>query len=204
MKRLCEAVPVTNDEPTDEPGREPTAELTEERSEPAVARRFPRAAVIVLVAAAVLVAGGAVAAAVLPAERVSGQARASRPAAEARTTIGRECLEQGGRFQLLIYFDRPEADDDMRAAAAALDADPRVSRVRTETRNEAYVRFKEIFADRPDMIEVVRPEALPASVLVLPIDAVAPTDLADDLPDEVVGVDSVELEACLLPGRPGR
>ena len=51
---------VTGD-PTDEPGREPDAEPDGERPEPGVSRRFPRGAVIVLVAAAALVVAGAVA-----------------------------------------------------------------------------------------------------------------------------------------------
>lgn len=35
-----------------------------------------------------------------------------------------------------------------------------------ETREEAYQRFKELYKDEPDLVEKVRPESFPESLLV--------------------------------------
>jgi hypothetical protein len=180
---------VTNDEPA------------EERVEAGGSRRLPRPAVIVLVAAVALAVAGAVAGVVLPAERITGSAAMSRPPADPSTALGRQCLAEGGRLQLTIRFPGARADDEMRVAADALRDDPRAARVLTETRDEAFARFKKIFADQPDMLELVRPESMPAAIEVLTVDDVDPAALAADLPAEVVG--ELWPESCLLPGKPG-
>jgi FtsX extracellular domain len=68
---------------------------------------------------------------------------------------------------VVIYFTGPDPDPVMRAAAAELRDDERFESVREETRQQAYTRFKEIFADQPELVELARPDALPASVTLL-------------------------------------
>ena len=65
---------------------------------------------------------------------------------------------------VILYFNDSDPDPDMRAAAAQLRDDERFETVQEETRQEAYVKFKEIFADQPELVELARPEALPAAV----------------------------------------
>jgi hypothetical protein len=65
---------------------------------------------------------------------------------------------------VVVYFDGSDPDPVMRAAAARLRDDERFESVREETREQAYARFKEVFADQPGLVDKARPEALPASV----------------------------------------
>ncbi|MEV0055682.1 permease-like cell division protein FtsX [Saccharopolyspora shandongensis] len=67
--------------------------------------------------------------------------------------------------QIKVNFD---GDEDMRQAAEILRVDPRTGRLFTETKQEAYARFQEIFKDMPDLLTQARPEALPASLHILP------------------------------------
>lgn len=48
----------------------------------------------------------------------------------------------------------------------ALENDPAVETVTYENRDQAYKRFKEIFAAQPELVKLARPEALPASFSV--------------------------------------
>jgi cell division protein FtsX len=65
---------------------------------------------------------------------------------------------------VIVYFDGPDPDPVMRDAAAQLRDDERFESVREETRQQAYQRFKKIFADKPDLVDKASPDALPASV----------------------------------------
>lgn len=112
--------------------------------------------------------------------------------------IQEHCLDQGGKQTVVAYFDGTDPDSVMRQAARALDGDDRIASVGTETRQEAYERFKEIFAKQPELVELARPESLPASVTLLPADGVHPGDLADAVTDEFPEIDSVS-GGCELP-----
>ncbi|MFF4600295.1 permease-like cell division protein FtsX [Amycolatopsis sp. CA-161197] len=65
-----------------------------------------------------------------------------------------------------VYFDDDQA---MRFAADQLRDDPKARRVYTETKAEAWVRFKEIFKDEPDLLATTDPSAIPGSVTVIPL-----------------------------------
>jgi cell division protein FtsX len=64
----------------------------------------------------------------------------------------------------VLRRQRPGPDDARGRRTAQLRDDKRFESVREETRQEAYDRFKEIFADQPDLVENASPESLPASV----------------------------------------
>jgi hypothetical protein len=73
-----------------------------------------------------------------------------------------ECLRQA-----TIYFDGDDPDPAMRAAVAQLRADDRFESVRGETRQESYEKFKETFAEQPELVKLARPEGLPATVYLM-------------------------------------
>jgi hypothetical protein len=67
-----------------------------------------------------------------------------------------------------------QSDDEVTRIAEALRADPQALKIFTETRAEAYARFKETFKDQPDLVDTVPPEAVPGSVSLVPA---GPVDL---------------------------
>jgi cell division protein FtsX len=64
------------------------------------------------------------------------------------------------------------SDQRMRAIASAVAGDSQVKAVYTVTREQAVRIFRDEFADEPDLGALARPEALPASVVVIPVDGV--------------------------------
>jgi hypothetical protein len=82
-----------------------------------------------------------------------------------------ECVKR-----VALYFP---TDEEMTEAADELQNDPRVRSVKRMTKAENYEQFKEIFADQPELVELARPEAMPASAEVRPVRAVEAEDLAD-------------------------
>ncbi len=60
-----------------------------------------------------------------------------------------------------LYF---EQDADMQAASGTFRDDPRVLRVFTETKAESYEQFKVLYKDNKELLRLVHPETLPATV----------------------------------------
>ena len=60
-----------------------------------------------------------------------------------------------------LYFSQ---DADMTAASGTFRDDPHVLRVFVETKAEAYERFKVLFKDDKELLQLTRPESIPASV----------------------------------------
>jgi FtsX extracellular domain len=87
-----------------------------------------------------------------------------------------ECVKR-----VAIYF---EADEEMTEAADELQKDPQVRSVQRRTKAENYEHFKEIFAGQPELVELARLEAMPASAEVRPVRGVEAEDLADRLRQE--------------------
>lgn len=83
-------------------------------------------------------------------------------------------------------------DQEMQHAAESLRSDPVIGQLSTETQQRAYERFIEIFKDRPELVKLARPEALPASVRARPRSGTDARDLKAHLstvypPDKVLG-----------------
>ena len=57
-------------------------------------------------------------------------------------------------------------DEQQEGLRQDLEADPLVSEVFHESKQDAYDRFREMFRDQPDFVESVSPDALPASFRV--------------------------------------
>jgi cell division transport system permease protein len=71
-----------------------------------------------------------------------------------------------------IIFMRPEATPDQTdAVQAAIDASPAIKDSKYLDQQEAYDEFKELFSDKPELVESVTPEVLPPSFRVVPVDA---------------------------------
>ncbi|WP_409465073.1 permease-like cell division protein FtsX [Amycolatopsis sp. GA6-003] len=71
-----------------------------------------------------------------------------------------------------------KTDAEMTAVARALRGDSRVLRSYTETQQEAYARFRRIFANQPELLRMTGADAMPASVVVVPKDQNATADIA--------------------------
>src|SRR6266496_6053877 len=71
-----------------------------------------------------------------------------------------------------------------------LEKDPAVETVSYENRDQAYKRFKEIFAAQPELVKLARPEALPASFNVKLVNPDRPQVIIQTFSGRV-GVDSV-------------
>ncbi|OLZ53884.1 permease-like cell division protein FtsX [Amycolatopsis keratiniphila] len=81
-------------------------------------------------------------------------------------------------LRLVVFIG---ADEDMTAAAQALRDDPKARRVFTENKAEAYERFKKLFADRPEPLELTTPDTLPAAVHLVPVPGTDVGGWADEL-----------------------
>jgi cell division transport system permease protein len=74
------------------------------------------------------------------------------------------------KLQVNVYLTNDISANDKQCQAdpcaklrSDLENDPAVETVTYENRDDAYARFKEIFASQPELVKLARPEALPAS-----------------------------------------
>lgn len=151
---------------------------------------------VTLLTAVLLV--GAVLAVVFGGTEVTGRASAKEydgdisPAATAAM-----CRGAGEPATVVAYFTLDDPDTAMRLKAEEMAGDERFEEIGQETQAQAYERFKEIFADQPELVEKARPEGMPASLFFTPADGLTATALLADLRDELTGpaVDSLDI-AC--------
>ncbi|GHE99742.1 hypothetical protein GCM10017786_36200 [Amycolatopsis deserti] len=122
---------------------------------PGAARRARRVPWWVFVLSIVLVAGAGIG---IGALLWAGESSADRAAREAHD----RCVHQ-----VTVYFNSRNPDPAMSAAADQLRGDARFASVRGQTRQEGWAEFQRIFADQPDLLSKSRPEALPASVILM-------------------------------------
>lgn len=101
------------------------------------------------------------------------------------------------KLQVNVYLtndisanDKDCQGDPCRTLRADLEKDPAVEAVKYENRDQAYKRFKEIFASQPELVKLARPEALPASFNVKLYDPDRPDVIMQTFSGRV-GVDSI-------------
>jgi cell division transport system permease protein len=70
------------------------------------------------------------------------------------------------QVEVSIFLTPDVTEEDREALHAALDADPLVASFYYESQEEAYEKAKDLFSDAPDLVEALRPEALPESFRV--------------------------------------
>ncbi len=121
-----------------------------------------------------------------------GGTAARDPRSVAGAPQGRPACEE----KVFVYFD---TDEEMSVGAEALREIPKVDSIVTHTKADNYERFKELFADQPELIENTSPDALPASVEVLPVDGVDADALESEL--HVEHADEVNILPCVGPPR---
>ncbi|HYQ64153.1 permease-like cell division protein FtsX [Actinophytocola sp.] len=101
------------------------------------------------------------------------------------------------KLQVQVYLtddisanDKGCADDPCKGLRSALENDPAVETVQYENRDQAYKRFKEIFASQPELVKLARPQALPASFNVKLVNPDRPQVIIQTFSGRV-GVESV-------------
>ncbi|HYS38231.1 MAG TPA: hypothetical protein VEO01_21645 [Pseudonocardiaceae bacterium] len=124
----------------------------------------------VLVILAVVVLVGALVAVLV--WRLGGRTDTAAPTNSPATTTNRSpagVQPLAGRTfcsgSIRIYTD---TDTGMLRIAQTLGTDSRTAGVFTVTKQESFTQFKREFADQPSLLNIARPEALPAEVFVLP------------------------------------
>jgi cell division transport system permease protein len=70
------------------------------------------------------------------------------------------------QVEVSIFLAPDASEEDREALDAALSADPQVASYYYESQEEAYEKAKALFSDAPDLVEALRPEALPESFRV--------------------------------------
>jgi cell division transport system permease protein len=101
------------------------------------------------------------------------------------------------KLQVNVYLtndisanDKGCTADPCKGLRADLEKDPAVETVTYENRDQAYKRFKEIFASQPELVKLARPEALPASFNVKLVQPDRPEVIIQTFSGRV-GVDSI-------------
>lgn len=101
------------------------------------------------------------------------------------------------KLQVNVYLtndisanDKSCQNDPCKSLRADLENDPAVESVKYENRDQAFARFKEIFASQPELVKLARPEALPASFNVKLYDPDRPEVIIQTFSGKV-GVDSI-------------
>jgi cell division transport system permease protein len=101
------------------------------------------------------------------------------------------------KLQVNVYLTNDISANDKACTAepckglrSDLENDPAVETVTYENRDQAYKRFKEIFASQPELVKLARPEALPASFNVKLIQPDRPQVIIQTFSGRV-GVDSI-------------
>lgn len=105
---------------------------------------------------------------------------------------GRFDCPPGRSNQVVAYFN---TDEEMAAAADAPRGDGRVAELATETLEQAYERFKEVFADDPELSARVGPGDVPASVTIRPA-GISIEKLAGQLTTELTAATEVRAVPC--------
>jgi cell division transport system permease protein len=70
------------------------------------------------------------------------------------------------KVEVTIFLDEGVTEDQRDKLKTSLEGDDLVQTVEYESREAAYTRFKELFKDSPDLVNNVKPEALPESFRV--------------------------------------
>jgi len=67
------------------------------------------------------------------------------------------------QVEVTIFLETAVTAEQRDALQSKLEGDSEIKSVKYESKQEAYDRFKELFADSPDLVENTKPESLPES-----------------------------------------
>lgn len=95
-----------------------------------------------------------------------------------------------------------EGDDNMMRIAVKLSNDPQIAKVYTETTQQVDDHYRQIFADRPEILELAKKGGLGATLHVVPAAQVDTRELADRLRTKVPEASKVDpiLRDAIPPG----
>jgi cell division transport system permease protein len=102
------------------------------------------------------------------------------------------------KVQVSIFLADGVTDDQRNAIQTQLKASPEVKSYVYESKDEAYKRFKEQFAQQPDLVNNVGPDALPESFRVELVNPERYSVIAAEFPNGQNGVDQVRDEGDFL------
>ena len=103
-----------------------------------------------------------------------------------------------GNVEVTVYLTDPVNPDIVAELTDTLQQLPAVDTVEFESKEEAYQRFKELFANQPAVVENADPDAIPASLRVKLADTSQYAQVTEALgctTDAATGV-----TACVAPG----
>ncbi|MBK1783627.1 permease-like cell division protein FtsX [Prauserella cavernicola] len=101
--------------------------------------------------------------------------------------------------QVSLYFEDDDADGTMREVARQLSDDDRFESVRERTQAETFEDFREVYADQPEMLNIVSPEDMGATVLAMAREGTTATQLEEPLGQEFPDAEIVVQKACPKP-----
>ena len=102
------------------------------------------------------------------------------------------------KVQVSIFLTDDVTDDQRNAIEQKLKASDEVKNFVYESKDEAYKRFKEQFAQQPDLVNNVGPDALPESFRVELVNPERYSVIAAEFPNGQNGVDQVRDEGDFL------
>jgi len=97
------------------------------------------------------------------------------------------------KTQMAVFLDNDASQSEIDTVEQSLSNTPGVVSVRFESKEEAYRRLKEVFADYPDLIETISPDILPASFRVQ-LTSSATFDQVAALAEGLPGVDRARVD----------
>lgn len=111
-----------------------------------------------------------------------------------RTGIQNATARWQGGIEFVVYLRTDASQDQIDAVGRELEQSPEVANVKFFDQNASYEEFKRLFSDSPEMVDSVRPEDLPPSYRVEPVnkDADSVESLANTFRDRA-GVKDVIL-----------
>ena len=111
-----------------------------------------------------------------------------------RTGIENATARWQGGIEFVVYLRTDATTEQIDSVGQALEESPEVANVKFFDQQASYEEFKRLFADSPEMVDSVRPEDLPPSYRVEPVnkDADSVESLANSFRD-AAGVKNVIL-----------
>jgi cell division transport system permease protein len=101
------------------------------------------------------------------------------------------------QIQVSIFLQAAVTTDQRASLEAKLRADPQIQTVTYESKVEAYNRFKQLFADSPDLVNNTKPDSLPESFRIK-LKNPAKANYVDSVYKDLPGVDVVSTQKELV------
>jgi|SaaInlStandDraft_1057018.scaffolds.fasta_scaffold13801_2 cell division transport system permease protein len=91
--------------------------------------------------------------------------------------INNATLRWRGGVETIVFMQPDATATQIAQAQQELEGNPIVGSVRVVDQQEAYTEFQQLFAETPDLVNTVRPEALPVSFRLVPAEGTSELQL---------------------------